>query len=301
MNDYSLRPGAVLGILALALGGFSLRADDLAIRSALTLHASFDHGLDADFAAGDPKLYTLTDRKQKTSKAGLHTAGKSGLAKGSGKFGGALEFKSGDAPWIFYQAKQNLAYAPRGWDGSVSLWLKCDPVDGLAKGYCDPVQLTPRAWNDAAFFLDFNKEGKPRAFRLGAFPDLAVWNPQKKDVPESERPLLTAKPNASSGPLFSKDRWTHIVFTWERFNSGGKDGIAKLYVDGRLNGTLSGWEQQFTWGENETARLLLGLHYVGLLDEFSCFNRALDADEVKRIHQMERGVGSLLEQEGDSR
>ena len=287
-----ISPRSLASVIAglLSLNGGDLRADDAEIRAALTLHASFDNGTDADFAKGDKRLYTWTDRKKNVARAGLHTDGKSVVAKGAGKFGSALEFKAGDAPWIFYQARENLAYRNKDWGGSVSLWLKCDPVDGLADGYCDPVQLTPRAWNDAAFFLDFNKEGSPRDFRLGAFADLNVWNPEKADVPESKRPLLTAKK-----PGFSKDRWTHIVFTWEGFNSGSKKATAKLYIDGKHNGTLSGWDQQFTWSDSETSRLLLGLLYVGWLDEFSCFDRALTPDEVKSIHGREGGVGALLQ------
>lgn len=265
-----------------------LHADDAAIVSALTFHVSFDHGLDADYAKGDPKLYTWIDRAKKTSKVGLHTKDKSKLST-DGKFGTAMEFLAGDAPWIYYAAKDNLAYNQKNWSGSVSLWLKCDPVDGLAKGYCDPIQLTPRAWNDASFFLDFNKDGKPRDFRLGAFADKGVWNPKGDDVPESKRPLLTSK-----DPNFSADKWTHVLFTWEGFNTGKKEAIAKLYLDGKLNGTLTGWNQQFTWASTETSRLLLGLHYVGLLDEFSCFNRALSAEEVKRVHGFKSGLGALL-------
>ncbi len=274
---------------ALCLGVGEVLAGDAEIKAALTLHASFDYGVDADFAKGDKRLYTWIDRQKNVAKAGLHTEGKSRVAEGAGKFGGALEFKSGDAPWIFYQAKENLAYKKENWSGSISLWLKCDPVDGLAKGYCDPVQLTARAWNDAAFFLDFSQEGSPRDFRLGAFADLKVWNPEKADVPESERPLLTA-----NSPEFRDDKWTHIVFTWEGFNSGSKEATAKLYIDGKHNGTLSGWNQKFTWRDSETSRLLLGLLYVGLLDEFSCFDRALTPDEVKSIHAREGGVGALL-------
>ncbi|MGI9242157.1 MAG: LamG-like jellyroll fold domain-containing protein [Verrucomicrobiales bacterium] len=277
----------LIGLLCSCVGD-SL-AGDVEIKAALTLHASFDSGSDADYAKGDKKLYTWVDRKGNIKKAGLHTEGKSVIAEGAGKFGSALEFKAGDAPWVFYLAKNNLSYKKENWGGSISLWLKCDPVAGLAKGYCDPVQLTPRAWNDAAFFLDFNKEGSPRDFRLGAYADLKVWNPEKKEVPESERPLLTAK-----DPGFGKDKWTHVVFTWEGFNSGSDKAVAKLYIDGEPNGTLSGWNQQFTWADSETSRLLLGLLYVGMLDEFSCFDRALTPKEVKSIHGRDGGVGGLL-------
>lgn len=272
--------------LSLLTGAF---ADESLLRSALTIYSSFDKGVDADFAKGDPKLYTWVDRGKKISRAGLHTGDKSGLARGKGKFGGAISFMAGDAPWIYYTADKNLAYNTSNWGGTSSFWLKCDPVDGLAKGYCDPIQFTPRAWNDASFFVDFNKEGKPRDFRLGCFADKAVWNPDGGEVPETKRPLLTSR-----NPGFAPDRWVHVLFTWEGFNTGRKDAIARLYLDGTLNGTLKGWNQQFTWKADETARLLLGLHYIGLMDDFACFNRALTAEEAKKVHRMKGGLGSLL-------
>ncbi|NNC87191.1 MAG: hypothetical protein HKN82_01885 [Akkermansiaceae bacterium] len=268
----------------------ALHADPAPLKSALTFHASFDHGLDADVAKGDAKLYTWIDRRKNLAKAGLHADGKCALAEGAGRFGHALQFKEGSAPWIFYAAGGNVAYRDENWSGSVSVWLKCDPVDGLAKGYSDPIKLTPRAWNDAAFFLDFNKEGKPRDFRLGAFADRKVWNPRGGDVPESRRPLLTA-----ADPRFGKDKWTHVLFTWEGFNTGKKDATARLYLDGKLNGTLTGWDQQFTWKEGETPRLLLGLNFVGLIDEISCFNRALGSEEVRTVFELEAGIDSLSE------
>ena len=281
-------PRALPTTLCLLALGSVAHADDASLKSALTLHASFDKGLDADFAKGDPKLYTWVDRARKTAVAGLQTEGKSVLAKGAGRFGDALEFKAGDAPWIFYHAQNNLAYQEKNWSGSVSLWLKCDPVDGLAKGYCDPIQLTPRAWDDAAFFVDFNKEGRPRDFRLGAFADKKIWNPKGGEVPEAQRPLLTSR-----DPKFGADKWTHVLFTWEGFNTGKKEAVTKLYLDGELNGTLTGWNQQFTWTEAETSRLLLGLHYVGFLDEFACFNRALSAEEVVRVFESKSGIAKL--------
>ena len=264
-------------------------ADNAELRSALTIFASFDRGVDADFSKGDPRLYTWIDRGKKIAKAGLHTGGKSALARDAGRYGGAIEFKAGDAPWIYYAADKNLTYDEKDWSGTSCFWLRCDPVDGLAKGYCDPIQFTTRAWNDASFFVDFSKEGKPRDFRLGCFADKAVWNPRDRDVPEAQRPLLTAR-----NPGFAPDKWVHVLFTWQKFNSGRKDAVAKLYLNGKLNGSLTGWNQKFSWKGNETARLLLGLHYVGLMDEFACFNRALTAGEVQSVHALGGGIASLL-------
>ena len=72
----------VIGLLCFCVG--YLLADDAEIKSALTLRASFDNGVDADFSKGDKKLYTWIDRKKNVAKAGLHTEGKSGVGKREG-------------------------------------------------------------------------------------------------------------------------------------------------------------------------------------------------------------------------
>ena len=145
------------------------------------------------------------------------------LVKEGGLSGGALEFTNAKAPWVYYKAAKNVAYKENDWSGTVSCWLKLDPERDLAPGYCDPIQITTRAWNDGAFFVDFAKDGDPRDFRLGAFADLLVWNPEKKEVPEEQRPLASVK-----APPFSSDRWTHVAFTWDGFNKGDKQGVAKF-------------------------------------------------------------------------
>ena len=281
-----MKPCYLITLLLLATAS----ADHHGLTSALTFHASFDKGTTADFAKGDADLLTWTDRKKNTTAPGLPADGKTTVAKGAGKFGDALKFTASDAAWVFYPAAGNVPYSDKKFSGTVSLWLQCDPVDGLAPGYCDPVQITTRAWNDASFFIDFNKEGKPRDFRLGAFADLTVWNPTKADVPEEKRPLVTAK----TKPAFAADRWTHVVFTWENFNTGEKSATAKLYIDGKHEGTITGWDQRFSWKPEETSRLLLGLNYIGLLDEVSCFDRALTQPEITKLHALKSGLTPLL-------
>ena len=86
-------------LLAVLLGFSALArvfADDAALKSALTFHASFDQGLEADFAKGDPKLYTWIDRGKNLSKVGLHTDHKSDLSP-DGKFVEIVELE--DHPW----------------------------------------------------------------------------------------------------------------------------------------------------------------------------------------------------------
>jgi hypothetical protein len=184
-----------------------------------------------------------------------------------------------------------MDYLTNNWNGAVSLWLKLDPDEDLEPGYCDPIQITPRDWNDGAFFVDFSKDERPRHFRLDAFADRAVWDPLKRNwdaVPATERPMVTV-----TKPPFRRDRWTHVLFSFSNFNTGRNDGLAKLYLDGQWQGALAGHTQTFTWEPPKTL-VMLGLSYIGLYDELAIFNRALTDQEVQAVYRLTGGVRSLL-------
>jgi hypothetical protein len=260
-------------------------------RQALTFHASFDHGLNADFAAGDPKLYTAPSAARRAEATpGLPAFGETRLAEGQGRFGHALRFTKKRAPLVFFSAAKNVTYQPTNWSGTVSFWLSTDPPGELEPGFCDPIQITPRQWNDAAFFVEFEKRTNSIPFRLGAYADFKVWNPANRkfdDIPPAERPLVPVDPAP-----FARGRWTHVVFTWENFNTGRADGVARLYLDGEFRGALTPRTQTFTWDPEKTL-VMLGLSYLGLWDELAVFNRALTAGEVRALHQLKDGVRSL--------
>jgi hypothetical protein len=270
----------LLWSLALALPLDAADAKD-DLRKTLTFHASFDRGTEADFALGEKKLlHAPSMGKRAEAKSGLPESGEVMIARGEGKYGDALRFVKKKSPVVFFQAATNFPYAKSNWNGTVSFWLSLDPETELEPGYTDPIQITPRAWNDAAFFVEFGKDEKPRHFRLGAYADLKVWNPENRDwntIPWPERPLVSVE-----RPPFAKGKWTHIVFTFENFNTGKPNGVAILYLDGRRQGQLSPRVQTFTWDPEKTA-MMLGLSYIGLWDELSVFNRALTADEVKEL------------------
>ena len=153
-------------LLWIALFPLALHADENGTNKALlksfTFYASFNRGIDADFAHGDPNLYTIVSGKPDFKTAvGLRAEGMTKLIKGKGLSGDALQFTRRDAKKLFYKAKKNLAYGRREWSGTVSLWLRLDPEKDLDPGYCDPIQITPRQWNDGAFFVDFDRAGDP--------------------------------------------------------------------------------------------------------------------------------------------
>jgi len=267
-------------------------ADTVALRSALTFHASFDGGTDADFALGDRKFYNAPAMNQRAAAtAGLPTNSFVVAARGEGRWGDALRFKEKSNPIVFFNAAKNVAYRDTNWSGTVSFWLSTDPPGELKPGFCDPIQITPRAWNDAAFFVEFEKRPAGIPFRLGAYADFKVWNPLNRrfdEVPMAEKPLVTV-----DQPPFGKGKWTHIVFTFERFNSGAADGVARLYLDGQPRGTLSARTQTYTWDVDKSA-VMMGLGYIGLFDELSAFNRTLTSEEITQLHSLEGGVKTLI-------
>lgn len=256
---------------------------------ALTFYASFDRGTEADFAVGDARLYHAPSMaKQAEAKEGLPPTGEMSALQAQGVSGHALRFNKKKAPVIFYQAAKNVDYKSNNWNGTVSFWLSLDPQKDLEPGFTDPIQITPRAWNDAAFFVEFGKDENPRHFRLGVYADHKVWNPEGREwgaIPFKDKPLISVE-----RPPFGRDKWTHIVFTWENFNSGQSNGVAKLYLDGKLQGAMEQKNQTFTWDPNKTL-IMLGLSYIGLFDELSIYNRVLTEKEIAIV---QRGVRTLV-------
>jgi hypothetical protein len=267
-------------------------ADRDALRSALVFHAAFDGGTEAERAGGDPKLYWAASFKQRDqAKPGLPETGDVLLAKGEGRFGDALRFTKKGSPPVFFRGAGNMPYQREGWNGTVSFWLKVDPERELEPGFCDPIQITPTAWNDGAFFVEFEKRPESIPFRLGVYSDFKVWNPRNRkfaEIPFSEKPLVTV-----DKPPFGGGRWTHVVFTFENFNTGRPDATARLYLDGRRQGELAGRQQVFTW-DTQKVVIALGLSYIGLFDELSIFNRALNDQEVLTLHTQASGVHRSL-------
>ena len=260
-----------------------------ALRDALTFHVSFDADADADFARGDRRIFTTPTGHPRDGQAGLKRSDIV-IAKGQGRYGDALRFSKKAKAGIFYRAKKNVDYRKTDWSGTVSFWLSLDPQEDLEPGYCDPIQITDKKWNNACFFVDFTKDDLPRHFRLGAYADHSVWNPKKlpyDSVPPADLPLITVKK-----PPFRRGKWTHVVFTFSGFNTKGNQAEAKLYMNGQAQGTLTGKPQIFTWDESKAA-IILGWSYIGLYDDLAIFNRALSEKEVKALYGLAKGVGAL--------
>jgi hypothetical protein len=75
-----------------------------------------------------------------------------------------------------------------------------------------------------------------------------------------------------------------VAFTFQNFNTGKPNGIAKLYLNGEERGVLKERTQTFTW-DHEKALIMLGLSYVGGFDELAIYDRALSNQEVRKISE----------------
>lgn len=283
--------GRIFPVILLAAVLPAQAQDRAALGRALTFHASFDHGLDADFSRGDRTFYSSSNA------APLAKGGMKGLPndevkieKGTGRFGDALSFtkKSGVKP--FFKGPGILNYNDKNWSGTVSVWLRLTPDVDLEPGYCDPVQIVGNDGKKGFIFLEWSKDESPRFFRYAIRPLFQIWNPtnvQWGDIPFEKRPMV----QVARAP-FSREKWTHVVFSYENINDKSKPPVGKLYIDGKLQGAIENWDLTFGW-EADKVMLTLGSAYIGRMDELAAFNRALSAAEVKALHGLKNGVREL--------
>ena len=258
-----------------------------ALKQSLTFHAPFDDGPDAAFAKSDRRIYTAPSYKEQDQAIPGIGNPDVEIVEG-GRFGHALKFNKKNVHAIFYRAAGNAGFTEGNWTGSVSFWLNLNPDEDLAPGFCDPIQITDAAYNNSAVWVDFTKDDTPRHFRLGVFGDLKAWNPD--DIPPNDNPDFLGRLVAVENPPFDSGKWTHVVATYSGLGTGS--GVAKLYLDGALQGSSEGISEAFTW-DMDKAAFRIGVNYVGLFDEAALFDRALSQDEVTALHELAGGVAEL--------
>jgi hypothetical protein len=270
--------------LGLLFGSGTLFADDLAsLREALTLHASFDAGLDADFSRGEKACVVQQG-------AAVVSATPNGDVRldPTGRFGSALHFIRKSTYRPQFAGAGVLDYNAQAWSRTVSVWMRLDPDRDLEPGYCDPVQILGDDTKKGFIFLEWSKDHTPRHFRYAVRPLFELWNPKNvgwEEIPESERPMVKVE----RAP-FSADAWTHAVFTLENIN--GREARGVLYLNGQRQGAIENRELRLGWTP-EQVRLVLGAAYVGRMDDLSVFNRALTDAEVLQLYQLPAG-GAML-------
>jgi hypothetical protein len=256
------------------------------LSQALTLHASFDRALDADFSRGDKRCYVQKGKELVPAKAKEEVR----LTADDGRFGGALHFPRKGTTRPSFKDDKVLNYNAQSWSCTVSVWLRLDPDKDLEPGYCDPVQIVGDDTKKGYIFCEWSKDETPRYFRYAIRPLFPIWNPDNKawaDIPFDKRPMVQV-----AGAPFSREKWTHVAFTVENVNDKARAPAGRLYLDGKLQGTIEKWDLRFGWDPAKVL-LVLGAAYVGHLDDLAVFDRPLTAAEVGRLYGLKTGAREL--------
>ena len=274
---------AACGVIVLGVSGNAQSRPDL------LLYASFDQGADADQAAGDGRIYSAPSGNRSRAMPGLPAENLVLHSREAGRFGKGLRFTKRMKPVVFFKGEKNLGYNTNSWSGSCSFWLRLDPDKELEPGYCDPLQFVAQAWGEGNMFVEFSKDHTPRHFRYAILSVTKHWNPNNRgweEIPEAERPMA-----AVHKAPFGREQWTHVVFTFSNINSGRKNSVGKLYLNGKAQGSFER-EHVFNW-EIEKSALTIGLNYVGDFDDLAVFNRVLGDSEVARIYKSDKPIASF--------
>jgi hypothetical protein len=280
---------AVVGLVATRINSAEPAGDrQRELARALTLHASFDNSLEADFSVGDKTCYDLQGAKALPAAVTEDVV----LVPQGGRFGGALKFKRKNALRPAFKDGGALGYNDKNWSTTVSIWLRLDPDKDLEPGYCDPVQIVGDDLKKGFIFLEWSKDETPRYFRYAIWPLFAIWNPKNlawDQIPFDKRPMVQVERAA-----FSRDAWTHVAFTVENANDKAKTQRGRLYINGERQGQIENWDLTLGWNP-ERVMLVLGAAYVGDMDDLAVFNRALTDEEVKALYGLKRGAADLRE------
>jgi hypothetical protein len=281
-----LRWFACMKIVALVLCLASPLVAQEALKKSLTFHASFDAGLDAEFSRGEK---TCVIKKGKEFVPCVPNDDVKLVPQG-GKFGGCLHFHKKGVTRPQFSGAGVLGYNDQSWSTTVSVWLKLTPDEDLEPGYCDPVQITGDDTKKGYIFLEFSKDETPRFFRYAVRPLFHIWNPtnvQWADIPFEKRPMVQV-----ARPPFTREAWTHVAFTLSKVNDKAAKPSGSLYLNGRLQGRIEGWDLSFGWTP-ESVALVLGASYVGHQDDLAVFDRALSDAEVEQVYKLPGGIASL--------
>jgi Concanavalin A-like lectin/glucanases superfamily len=263
------------------------------VLKAVTFYASFDTAVKGDFGGGE---LTLSTRSNHKTEKGAFVFEKGfpekafRMAPGKGISGGALEAVDvlPDNGRIFFPAKGNIAYKKEGWSGALSMWINHDPDTQLKTGFCDPVQITQKGAGNGAIWFDFNDAKPNRNLRMGTFPAVTEGRPPIQESREAFSPMVWLdKPGLKVGD------WHHVGLVWRNFDTGKNDASAALYIDGKLIGEIKkDYPISMDW-DLEKAGIYIAVNYIGLIDEFALFNRALTQEEIGILRSQPAVLSSL--------
>lgn len=257
---HNFHPSLSFGFLAviILLAVISVDAAEVNLTEKRLFHASFDQGIDADFARGDAK--------GTSQQPALFEKGVKGNAL---VVGGETEKAAIKKDQVFQKEPgRNVYYAADGninlQGGCMSLWLKPLDWDGGNSGFNTFVNLEN---NDNLFLLYKNLAAEQLSFYIES------RNEEGESITETVYSMAKWK----------KGQWHHVAFTWT-------DVETNLYIDGRRVATR---KIKIPFQGFDARRLSIGPGngwaggYMGktLVDEVEIYNGALSEEEIILLYQ----------------
>ena len=215
------------------------------LKSALTFHASFDEGIDADAANGTPTGKAVG---QNTAEAQF-TEGLSGKALLSGRDCAAVSFEN--------HGNLNIA------EGTLSMWIR--PVDwhGPGKGDNNHPLFTNGVSGRGYYGIQMARQVEPGPY-LCYYMIQYPWR----------RTVAILAPGEM--PTWGPDAWHWLVLTWQNTQ-------VTFYIDGVARGRAT-FESELTERDLTTPAFRVGLgrgEEQTAIDEVMLFNRSLTPTELK--------------------
>jgi hypothetical protein len=124
---------------------------------------------------------------------------------------------------------------------------------------------------------------------MGVFPAIAEGRPPIQESREEVSPMVWV-----DKPGFKVGEWRHLAMVWCNFDTGKNDARAALYIDGKLAGEIKDKDYPIAmdWDLERTG-IYIAVNYIGLIDEFALFKRALTEEEIGVLRAQPAELSSL--------
>ncbi|MBC8350476.1 MAG: M48 family metalloprotease [Planctomycetes bacterium] len=210
------------------------------------------------------------------------------IAKDEGIRGDCLRFGKKATDVLYYLMNPSLRRPTKNWSGAVTFWIKPDLEKiGAAASY--PLQFFDGDWSHGGFFIRLPGT-KTNPIELGMVSADAT-STQRLLTPEAISSNHHTVISLNDAPIAS-DRWTFLTMTFENANPEG-DGtsLIKFYIDGELRGQTRrllkiDWMDPDAAGPKPNSATFLGIDYIGDIDEFRIYDRAILEDQILVIRDL---------------
>ncbi len=96
-----------------------------------------------------------------------------------------------------------------------------------------------------------------------------------------------------SGPPFAGDRWTHVAIVFDHVNAVDETTASvELFLNAVPQGRIIR-PLPLNWEIDRTA-IMLGLSYIGEIDELAVFTSAFSAEQIQRLYALPTGIAGLV-------